>query len=265
MNLEELKKLKLGVGVCTLNRPECLKRIVSYLHKFSMEGPLFYEIFVADDGSEDKEQLEILRYLPRGVGWNSDDRRNVGVARNKNRVLGRFIDYDFVAILEDDCFPIHPNWLSVHVQASIVSDIHHFIFYKHSDGDIHGGPIIRTTRHRILDDKFINIAYRNAAFGIFFFVSKRVIEKIGGFNRDFKTWGYEHVEFSNRICDPRIGLAPPFSGYPSLFECEEYIKWDESVPSVFTEEEKKPLIAYNEKVLRESMSKYDLYRPIFPI
>lgn len=256
----EWSKLRAGVGICTRNRPECLQGVLRKLVQYGLEGPIRYDIFVADDGSEDEGQLEFLSSLPPEA-WNSDDRERVGVAKNKNRILRRFRDYDFQIIFEDDAFPIHKDWLAVHIEVSQLSQIHHFNFIPHSV-PAHVGDTYKTTAWPLENGEVIHVAQTQNITGVFLFYTRRVLEVLGGFDKRFGLWGFEHVEFSDRIRDSRIGLSPPFLGYPSLLECERYIKWDDSIPSTLNEEEKTRIRDEQRVIWDKIREDYFLFRPL---
>ena len=260
-NVKSLDELKLGVGICTRNRPNCLDRVLKAVAKYST-GPVKYDIFVADDGSENEDQREYLTMMP--FEWNEDDRERVGVAKNKNRILRHFSDYDYMAIWEDDAYPILPDWFKVHILASQASNIEHFSFSPHSvpEGSVaYVGDTYEESHYELPDGKKVTVRQTQNTTGVFLFFSSKVIDKVGGFDSRFGLWGYEHVEYADRIKDPRIGLAPPH-GYPSLLNCEEFIKWDDSVPSVVTEAEKAELRISQKKLWNQVREECFLYRPI---
>lgn len=256
----EWSKVKAGVGICTRNRPEQLDSLLKRLVQYGLTGPIRYDIFVADDGSEDEEQRAFLSSLPPKA-WNSDDRERVGVAKNKNRILKRFRDYDFQIIFEDDAEPIHEDWLAVHIEASRLSQIHHFNFVPHS-APAHVGATYKVTPWTRENGEVIHVAQTQNITGVFLFYTRRVLEALGGFDKRFGLWGFEHVEFSDRIRDSRIALSPPFLGYPSLLECEQYIKWDDTIPSTLGEEEKARIRNEQRAIWDKIREDYFLFRPL---
>lgn len=270
--MDKGQDLKLGVGICTRNRAHGLSKTLMKLLQYRNEGPLWYDIFVADDGSEDEAQKHVLerilrrilsesepRHLTVDTNFGTSDNARVGVAKNKNRILRRFADCDYVVIFEDDVWPIHADWLKVHIDASRASGIHHFNFVPHSMPK-HVGHMFEVSPYTLPDGELINVALTQYTTGVFLFYTQRVIQMLGGFDRRFGLYGFEHVEFSDRIRDPRIGLSPPGKGYPSILECEKYIYWNIHEPSVVSDEEKRAELEKQKAVWAEVQRDMFLYR-----
>ena len=258
------EELKLGVGICTRNRHLALKKCVKQLESARRHiSVTHYDIFIADDGSENEQQIKLLRKIADGeygdVQINWDDREHVGIAKNKNRILRRFDTYDYIAIFEDDAYPIRPDWFDIHVMASKVSGIHHFNFVPHSN-EGHRGQFYGAVRWILPNEQLIHTAQTQNITGVFLFYSNLVLQKLGGFDRRFGLYGFEHVEFSDRIRDPRIGLSPIGVGYPSLLECEQFIYWDDTIEAIIEPKEKEKIVAEQRKIWDKIREDTFLYR-----
>ena len=183
--------MKIGVGIATYKRPEalekCLEAVVTY------NKPRF-DLFVAIDGDP-----------------------HVGIARNKNRIISRFKDHDYIIILEDDSYPKRPDWIQAHLEAHEASGFHHFSYP--SDGNI--GHIYS----RSFFGTKVVLVHQHCS-GMFQFFTRKVIETCGGFDTRFGLYGWEHMEYSNRIA--QAGLTPE-PGYVSLSNAKDLIG-DQGVP-----------------------------------
>jgi GT2 family glycosyltransferase len=77
--------MRIGIGVTTYNRPECLKECLEHIDKHTFD----YTMYVAHDTDEDRK----------------------GVAYRKNECLRALKDCDYVFLFDDDCFPIKDGWI----------------------------------------------------------------------------------------------------------------------------------------------------------
>lgn len=268
------KNLKLGLGISTRNRPEGLKHILSTAFEAVINGSAPYEVFVADDGSEDEAQLKILDNIEKGI-WNSSEynfevktnrsdelkesfgTERVGVANNKNRALRYLYNQgcDYIVIMEDDAYIKHPYWFTAHVLASISSGIHHFNFVPHSMPE-HVGHVFEITSAD--NNGEFKIAQTQHTTGIFLFFTRECINKVGGFDKRFGLYGFEHVELSDRIRHPMVAMSPPGKGYPSLLNCEDYIGWDMDMEALISEAEKNSVIPKQRKLWDKMRAEYPM-------
>ena len=271
--IDSFKNIKLGLGISTYNRPQGLSHALNSALDAIYCGSVPYEIFVADDGSDDAEQISIIEKIRDGE-YNNDnisvkcneeaDRKRVGVANNKNRALRYLFGQgcDYIVIMEDDAYIKDPRWFVVHVLASQMSDIHHFNFVPHSEpkhvGHVHGV----SPPYMVLGEE-IHTAQTQHTTGIFLFFTRACMIRIGGFDSRFGLYGFEHVELSDRARHPLIFLTPPNVGYASLLECEKFVGWDTSFPALFSEEEKAVLIPQQRELwdmMRKQYSMGFMYR-----
>lgn len=155
--------MRIGVGVTTYNRPECLKKCLGQikLHTLTNGSTIYDEVKI--HVSEDTDQ----------------DRK--GVAARKNECLRALKDCDHIFLLDDDTYPIQDRWIENFVNSE----------YKHL--------LYLTSQHR----PFIHCGDGSTIYldcgGVFMYMAKECVDKIGAFNEEFKIWGYEHAEYSKRI------------------------------------------------------------------
>src|SRR3990167_5112451 len=107
-----------GVGICTYNRAGRLGDLIDAVLS-TTEG---CRVVVADDGSTD-ETPAVVATFP-GVLYLRGP--NKGVAWNKNRALYALQECSFVALLEDDLFPVRPGWFDIYETAARFLGVHHF-------------------------------------------------------------------------------------------------------------------------------------------
>lgn len=125
-----------------------------------------------------------------------EDRR--GVAYRKNECLRALKDCDYIFLLDDDTYPIAKGW----EQFFINSGYQHLLYL--------------TPQHNYL--KTINgdaKVYRDCG-GVFMFMTKSIVDKVGAFDEKFELWGMEHCDYSVRI----IGKH---GEYPCLINTNKYI------------------------------------------
>lgn len=166
--------MRIGIGITTYNRPECLKECLEHIHKHTfMENITLY---IATDTNEDRR----------------------GVAFRKNECLRALKDCDFVFLLDDDTFPVKDGWVDYFVN----SDEEHLLFLNRK---LHGDYSVQGDRK-----VFLNCG------GVFMFMTKKAIEKVGAFDEKFELFGFEHADYSIRI----IGHK---HSYPMLKYTEQYL------------------------------------------
>ena len=172
--------MKIGIGVTTYNRPKHIELWEKQLKlNFNIET---CTIHIANDSNE-----------------------RMGIAFRKNECLKNLSDNDYIFLFDDDCFPIKEGWAEFFIEASKATRQHHFMYLKET-------PTIKKIMHKTYDPYYyqysvqehINI-YNNCA-GCMMFLTKEVIQKVGGYNPAYGIYGYEHAGYSNRI--HQAGLTP---------------------------------------------------------
>jgi len=149
--------MKVGIGITTFNRPDCLKQCVSQINKHSSGYDT--KLYIAVDSDEDRR----------------------GVAFRKNECLIALKDCEYVFLFDDDCFPIKDKW----IEFFVYSKEEHVLF-------------LNKKKHRFIL-KISGKEYYNDCGGVFMFLTKNAIEKVGLFDEKYTIYGFEHADFSNRI------------------------------------------------------------------
>lgn len=185
--------LSKGVGIVTYNRSKNLGEVI----KGVLDTVSDTKIVVADDGSTDDTAYIVSQF--KNIIYIKGP--NKGVAYNKNRVLFALQNCSFISIIEDDLVAVQPGWFEAYQRAAQYSGIHHFC--RVQDKEI--PEVIPAFSTDMISQGFTPI-YGESPRGDFTFITKAVINKIGGFNSRFIGVGYAHGEWSNRAYN--AGLIP---------------------------------------------------------
>lgn len=179
--------MKVGIGVTTYNRPD---HIVLWKQQISKHAPeCEYEIYITSD---------------------SDSR--LGIAFRKNECLKALKNCDYIFLFDDDCFPIKNEWTNYFVDAHKISGQHHFLYLQETG-------TIRKIKEELFDENITINIYDNCG-GCFMFLTRETIQKVGGYNKGYGYYGFEHAGFTNRI--HKAGLTP-LGMYQSPSKAGEYI------------------------------------------
>jgi GT2 family glycosyltransferase len=208
--------MRVGIGVTSYNRPECLKECLEHINKHTFMDNV--TLYVAQDTDEDRQ----------------------GIAKRKNECLRALKDCDYVFLFDDDCFPIKDGWMEFFIN----SGNSHLLF-------------LNDKLHNPFSSMNGRTWYKNCG-GVFMFMDKETILRVGGFNEKFFIYGFEHAEYSIRILG-KHGI------YPALNYTDEYLfAHDYSTTnhkSSITDEEKKQHVRNNwDKFFKESITQ--IYLPL---
>ncbi len=234
-----------GIGIVTYNRSKYLGEVI----KGALDTVSDAKIIVADDGSTDEtsyivSQFKDIIYL-RGP--------NKGVAYNKNRVLFALKNYSYIAIIEDDLIPIRAGWFETYKNAAQFSSIHHFCRVQDKE-ILENIPEFSEE----MKNKGYTPIYGESPRGDLTFITRAVINTVGGLNPKFIGVGYAHGEWSNRIFN--AGLIPHPLKWVDIKESRDcFIQKGDSEGGRWNEDKKviKEQIKRNRAIQRElKASKY---------
>ena len=210
-----------GIGITTKDRPHLLKELVDSIHKYT---DMTNAVLHIEDDSIDR----------------------LGVAKRKNNCLRALKDCSHVFLLDDDVKIIKDGWIEFFIE----SKQEHLLFLNRG---LH--------QKKAIEDNLFNenklkytVEYYHDCGGVFLFMTKEVIEKVGAFNEKFTPYGFEHCEYSIRILGEH-------GNYPMLKGTDEYIfANDYSTPnhkSSITDAEKSECIKNNwTKFFKEPKTTY---------
>lgn len=163
---------KIGIGITVHNRPGMASLSVEQWRQYAPEGS---KIVVVDDASEQPFPGSAFRF-----------EENVGIAVAKNKCLELLEDYDHIFLSDDDFYPVSPNWYLPY----ITSTLNHACY---------------TFGRKVLSCGVFFTEYEKPC-GCLLYMRKICLQAVGGFDTDFKGYGYEHVNYSDRIFN--AGLNP---------------------------------------------------------
>ena len=185
---------KIAICITTRNRLHTLK--VS-LNSWKFNLPENADILIVDDCSDIPVEGSSYRF-----------ERNVGIARAKSKCLELAKEYNHIFLVDDDVYPKVKDWHLPYIN----SGVNHLCltFDRNSKGQHYSRYIRKEGEYKGL------ISY-TAPNGCFLYLKKICIEKAGGFRPEFDVWGFEHVEYSQRIHN--LGLTPkPFLDVPNSLD-----------------------------------------------
>lgn len=175
--MEKVKAGKIGIAITTQNRREIFSKTYEQIKALMPPGAYLY---IVDDGS--KEPLEIANF-----------RFNVpaGIAKAKNKCIEGLMraGCEHFFLFDDDCYPLAVSWYKYYIENQEPHLM--YIFENWGDGSRVGDC------EKIYSDYEI-VAYTKSR-GCMLYFTREVIEIVGGFHEDFGRWGWEHVNFSDRV------------------------------------------------------------------
>lgn len=202
--MEANPTIKIGIGICTYNRRELLKTLILRVRETVKEK---YDLFVADDGSTD-DTVPMLQRMK--IEYESG--KHDGIAWNKNKIINRFKEYDYLFILEDDLLILKEGWVSHFIEASKVSGYNWIGFLQ---GGLYG------TKHSMEQFGEYHFEQRQYDGDVIRFLTKKTIQVCGGYNPMFRGAGWEHGEYSFRIRSTALNKGA--KGELSLISAQQYL------------------------------------------
>lgn len=124
----------------------------------------------------------------------------VGVAKKKNECLRALKGCEFVFLLDDDVEIIKDAWVYFFINAG-----HHHLLYLNDS-------------HKPFIHAYGSTVYLDCG-GVFMYMTKECIDKVGAFDEKYIGWGLEHADYSKRIA-MAMGYQYP---YKSLDNTNLYI------------------------------------------
>lgn len=156
------RKISVGVGITTFQRPEMLKKCLDSIHKHTFMDNV--TIYVADDSIERK-----------------------GVAYRKNECLRALKDCDYIFLLDDDVSIIKDGWIEFFVNGA---GNNHVMFLNDK---------LHNYTHN--SDVYPNVRFYKDCGGVFMYIPKSALDYVGAFDEKFCLWGMEHCDWSVRYAD----------------------------------------------------------------
>lgn len=121
-----------------------------------------------------------------------------GVAIKKNECLRALKDCDHIFLFDDDCYPIKYGWVEFFTK----SGYNHLLFL---DEKIHNKT-----------HEFYDLERFKDCGGVFMYINKVTLDRVGAFNEKFTPYAFEHCEYSIRILGGH-------GSYPMLKGTDQYL------------------------------------------
>lgn len=213
------------IAVCltTHNRKEVFEETLSEWEKYL---PSNAKIFVVDDASK------------TSVKSNYRFEKNVGIANAKNKCLELADKHDHIFLCDDDVRPKTPDWFKPYIN----SGINHLCltFDKKSNNMLYSPSIRFSGEHK----GFMTYTAPN---GCMIYLKNKCLKVAGGMRPEFGLWGFEHVEYSQRIHE--LGLTPkPFMDVKNSLDFFDVLDWRFAVDSSLSINERRESGKHNLKV-----------------
>jgi hypothetical protein len=165
--------MKLGIAISTHDRRDIADHSIAEWRRFL---PVGAKLVIVDDAST-------IPYP--GADYRFE--QHAGISVVKNKCLELLNNCDHVFLCDDDIFPSINSWWLPYVHSNLQHACYIFdrkMLWKESD----------------------YIAY-DLPRGCLLYFHKRCIQVAGGFDTNFKLWGYEHAELSRRIFNMELTPA----------------------------------------------------------
>jgi hypothetical protein len=111
-----------------------------------------------------------------------------GIAKAKNMCLALLDDCEHIFLFDDDCFPKVDNWYEPYINAGIP----HLCY---------------TFDRKVLSVKN-GIKEHELPCGCMLYINRKCLDVVGGFDTDFDGYGFEHPDYSQRVCNAGLQYAP---------------------------------------------------------
>lgn len=126
-----------------------------------------------------------------------DTGRQQGVAVMKNKCLKALKDCDHIFLLDDDVKIIQDGWIENFINSG----------YEH---------LMYLNKLHVLMSSNDTCDFYHDCGGVFMYMRKSAVDRVGAFNEKFEGYGFEHADYSIRILGEK-------HKYPCLKNTHEYI------------------------------------------
>lgn len=161
---------RIGIAITTHNRPAVLVKTIEQHLKYLPAGA---KLIVIDDGSAPAATaagIEVIRH-----------EKSLGIAGAKNRCIEELLNSgcEHLFLFDDDTWPSCENWWVPYIS----SPEQHLMYLWGDDAYFREKGIRAHVRPK----------------GCMLYVTRKAVDRVGGMDTDFGTWGFEHESWSDRI------------------------------------------------------------------
>jgi hypothetical protein len=180
-----------------------------------------------------------------------DDKHFKGVAYSKNMCLYNLRHNSYIFLFDDDCFPVHKDWLEYMIDCFDYTGENHFLYMNEL--------------HQPLDTRtHVGVRTFKECGGVFMALTGIALSTIGYMDKEYSGWGFEHAGWSNRVYKSGLNSAPylmPDKLPEYLFAYDYGRKKIESSVSDF---QKQSNYQHNFKVFQRELTEHSYFKPFKP-
>lgn len=178
-----------------------------------------------------------------------------GPGHSRNECIKHLYDAgcDYITLFDDDCYPIKGDWQDFLLGSM---EKHHIECLTYTYPFL---PPLYTQGDLVVSGPNINA-------GVFFTISRRVVETVGYFNPRYKKYGWEEHAYFTRV--RRSGINPVSDGDVSISGIGQYIHPEDYFPTAEhdhyannTQQIKDRFVLENKKIFDEELASDKLYYP----
>lgn len=222
--------MKIGIAITVHNRHDVAQKSIDNIKKLIPKGA---KLVIVDDASKEPFKDADFRFDT-----------NVGIAVAKNKCLELLQDCDYIFLFDDDTYPIHKDWYLRYIN----SGVKHlsFTFERLKSGLLARAVI---SKNDILKE-------HKEPCGCMIFLTKEVLQKVGGMDTDYGRWGYEHVGYSMRVYNNYLTPRP----FMDIIDSLDYIycsDWDLKVERSVPNAERQKLAEVNKRKYLSELNSSD--------
>lgn len=198
--------MRIGIGITTHNRYETFATTYAKIKLYCISTLVYeFKIVVVDDASDKPVKEANYRF-----------EKNVGIAKAKNKCFELLDDCEHIFLFDDDCYPITEGWYLPYIESE---EPHICYIFTDFINDKTVGDSVKLYH----DSKIV--AYSHPR-GCMLYFDHKCLEAVGGMDENYRKWGYEHVDLSNRIFN--AGLTTfRYMDLPNsnklIYSCDEHI------------------------------------------
>lgn len=110
-----------------------------------------------------------------------------GIAKAKNMCLALLDDCDHIFLFDDDTYPISGEWFVPYIASK--------------------EPHLSYTFDRKILNQSNGLTEYELPCGCMLYINRKCLDVVGGFDTDFEGYGYEHVNYSQRVYNAGLTSA----------------------------------------------------------
>lgn len=182
--------MKIGVGYTVHNRNEiAYESIIKMLDSIVTVDNI--SVRVVDDASRDKFEIADYRF-----------NTNAGIAVVKNKCIELLYDAGCTHffLFDDDLYPTVSNWWVNYINSGL-----EHACWNYNRKEVRFNVLV-SAKTPDYEPTITGYAEYEKPNGCMLYATRKVIDTVGGWDTDFKGYGYDHVNWSDRIFNN--GLTP---------------------------------------------------------